>query len=165
MRGKILKYMRAGLFVLLSILTVVAVYITIHNTLSAKDLALQSLKSTASSLSVSAENAFRLSAKAKDDVRGIFSDRVVAYALVASPDGMVIFHTNPGLEGEQLSADEISRWPVSGTVSSRRLLLGTGTPAYEFNFILRASEGQQRLLRLVLHTEPCLLYTSPSPRD
>ena len=164
MRGKIITYMRAGLFALLSILTVVAVYITIHNTLSARDLALQSLKSTASSLSVSAESAFRLNAKATDDVRGIFSDRVVAYALIASPDGRVIFHTNPGLEGEQLSTDEISRWPVSGAVSNRRLLLGTGTPAYEFNFILHASEGQQRFLRLVLHTEPADLIIARADR-
>ena len=164
MRGKILKYMRAGLFALLLILTVVAVYITIHNTLSTRDLALQSLKSTASSLSVSAESAFRLSAKANDDVRGIFSDRVVAYALVASPDGKVIFHTNPRLEGEKLPADEIARWPVSGTVSSRRLLLGTGTPAYEFNFILHASDRQQRLLRLVLHTEPTDLIIARADR-
>lgn len=50
MRGKIIKYMRAGLFALLSILKLVAVNITIHNTLSARDLALKSLNRWGSSL-------------------------------------------------------------------------------------------------------------------
>ncbi|NPU84164.1 MAG: hypothetical protein HPY65_06720 [Syntrophaceae bacterium] len=147
-----LTILRIGLFALLGFITAAAVYITFEITHSAKALAGQALESTALSLSYSAENALQLGAKAGDEIKSVFSDRVVAYALVASEEGRILFHTNSRLEGQRLSGEELGRWRPGEKPSSRRIRLGTGMPAAEFNFTIHSPGEGKRLLRLVLHT-------------
>jgi two-component system sensor histidine kinase HydH len=147
-----LAILRIGLFALLGAVTAAAILVTFEFTRSAKTLAGQALASTALSLSYSAENALRLGAEAGEGIRSVFSDRVVAYALLASEKGRILFHTNRRLEGQQLSAEELSHWSPAEAYSSRRVRLGTGMPAQEFDFTIHAPEEGRRYLRLVLHT-------------
>jgi two-component system sensor histidine kinase HydH len=79
---------------------------------------------------------------------------VVAYALIAGQDGSILFHTNPRLVGARLGKDDSeASWPAK-TASGRRTTLGTGVPAYEFNYVLHRPDGTPELLRLVLQTTP-----------
>jgi hypothetical protein len=45
-------------------------------------------------------------------------------------------------------------WEVlrSGKTFGRRIMLGTGLPAYEFNYLLHGPGGEPEILRMVLHT-------------
>jgi signal transduction histidine kinase len=147
-----LTILRIGLFALLGVMTAAAAYITFENTRSAKVLSGQALESTALSLSYSAEKALRLGTKAGDEIRSVFSDRVVAYALVASADGRILYHTNTRLEGQRVSGEELAHWRPGEAYSSRRVRLGTGMPAAEFNFTIHSPGEGKRLLRLVLNT-------------
>jgi len=134
MRHDLLPILRASLALFLLISTAVILYTTAQNTRSARSLADRALQSTAFALGSSAEGAlYEGGSKAVDEIREIFSDRVVAYARIASRDGEILFHTNPRLVGSRLAGDELNRsWPV-GTFLGRRAILGTGLPAYEFH--------------------------------
>ncbi len=155
MRLTLLSTLRAILFVFLILSSFAIIYATNRNIRTVETLAALSLESTALSLSSSAESALR-SGKGEggEEIRRIFSDRVVAYALIADKKGQILFHTNPRLAGSSL-AEELFRqqWP-SGTASGRRMMLGTGLPGYEFNYVLHSPDGAEELLRLVLHTTP-----------
>jgi len=153
MRPYLPTILRFSLAVFLLLSSAAILYTTAQNNRSAQSLATQALESTALALSSSAENALRASGdKARDEIRQILSDRVVAYALIAGQDGKVLFHTNPRLVGSHLAQEEIN-WP-SGTASGHRITLRTGLPAYEFNYVLHRPDGADELLRLVLHTTP-----------
>lgn len=130
-------------------------YTTIQNTRSAKNHADQALESTALALAFSAEMELRHHAQGTgEEIRQVFSDRVVAYALIADSDGKILFHTNPQLENTVLTDKGLQQWLQSGIASGRRTIMGTGLPAYEFNYILHRPDGTAELLRLVLHTFP-----------
>jgi two-component system sensor histidine kinase HydH len=145
--------LRVGLAFFLLLSTAAILYTTAESTQSARSLATQALESTALALSSSAETALRGSGNRKSgEIRHILSDRVVAYAFIAGQDGKIEFHTNPRLVGSYLSRED-QNWP-SGTASGRRITLGTGLPAYEFNYILHRLDGVPELLRTVLHTTP-----------
>ena len=74
-------------------------------------LALQALQSTAFAIASSAESALTTSARSgAREIREIFSDRVVAYALNARGDGKISFHTNRFLVGTSLPNNEIDRF-------------------------------------------------------
>jgi two-component system sensor histidine kinase HydH len=120
-----------------------------------ESLAALALESTALSLSSSAESALKAGErKGGEEIRQIFSDRVVAYALIADKKGQILFHTNLRLAGTLLAeASFRQQWPAV-TASGRRVVLGTGLPGYEFNYVLRSPDGVEELLRLVLHTTP-----------
>lgn len=152
MRKNILVYLRAGLFAFILLVSTAIVLTVYQNSKSARLLAMQSLESTALSISASAESALRLGSS-QDEIRDVFSDRVIAYAFVATKQGIILFHTNRRLAGMRLPENEVAEWLSSGTVSSRRVVLGTGLPAYEFNVIIQ-SEPEPKLLRLVLNTFP-----------
>ena len=153
MRPYLSTILRVSLALFLLFSSAAILYTTAQNTRSAQSLATQALESTALALSSSAENALRASQDmASDEIRQILSDRVVAYALIASQDGKVLFHTNPRLAGSYLTPEEVN-WP-SGTASGQRITLRTGLPAYEFNYVLHRTGGADELLRLVLHTTP-----------
>ena len=95
---------RMGLFLLLAFFSGALVYVTYQNGGIAHSLAEKSMESTALALSTAAENALRLyGSNREQQVREIFSDRVVAYALIADQEGKILFHTNPGLVGASLS--------------------------------------------------------------
>jgi two-component system sensor histidine kinase HydH len=146
--------LRISLVIFLVISSAAIIYTTARNYRSVQILSTRALESTALALSASAETALRAAGSVADaEIREIFSDRVVAYALIAGTDGKVLFHTNPRLVGSHLSDLGNQQWP-SRTAGGRRIKLQTGLPAYEFNYILHRSDGTAELLRLVLYTTP-----------
>jgi two-component system, NtrC family, sensor histidine kinase HydH len=147
--------LRISLALLVVLSSAAVLYTTVRNTRSAASLADQALESTALALSSSAETALRAGVSASgEEISEIFSDRVVAYALIAGQDGSILFHTNPRLVGARLGKeDSEASWPAK-TASGRRTTLGTGVPAYEFNYVLHRPDGTPELLRLVLQTTP-----------
>src|SRR3990172_3140744 len=64
-----------------------------------RSLADQSLEGTAIGISRAATQMLRAEGEQGVDFRGLFADRVVAYALLAAPDATLLFHTNPDLSG------------------------------------------------------------------
>jgi len=153
-----------GLFLLLAIFSAALVYITRQNAEIARSLAAKSFESTALALSSAAENTLRQYGSNKEQqIREILSDRVVAYALIASQDGTILFHTNPGRVGTRLTKGEMGDW-LPGPVSSRQIFLGTGIAAYEFDFTLHQPDGRDELLRLILNTTQADVVSSWSNR-
>ena len=143
----------AILFFVLMLLTAAVFYITLQNNESAGNQAEQALESTALGLSSAAENALRNKIAGSDDeMRAIFSDRVVAYALIADKNGKILFHTNQRLVGSKLHDAGIGQWLQSGVPAGRRVTLQTGIPAYEYNYILHRPDGTAEMLRLVINT-------------
>lgn len=145
--------LRAVLFTFLMLSSAAVIYATGLNARTAQTLAESSLESTALALSTSAETALRAGGiRAEGEIRDILSDRVVAYALIAGENGAVLFHTNPGLVGTKLEETGLKEWLRSGKTYGQRIRLGTGLPAYEFNYLIRSPGGKAEILRLVLHT-------------
>jgi signal transduction histidine kinase len=145
--------LRSGLFLFLLIFTSAIVYTTNKNIKIVRTLAVQSLTDTALGLSSAADNALRsMEGKDASDISDIFSDRVIAYAMIVQKDGNILFHTNPALINTKLPAPEIEEWISTGTFTSRRITLGTGVSAYEFNFVMYRPDKSPDLLRLVLQT-------------
>jgi signal transduction histidine kinase len=144
--------LRVSLVIFLLISSAAILYTTARNFHSVQMLSEQALESTGLALSASAEAALRTTGNAAEaEIREIFSDRVVAYALIAGKDGKVLFHTNPRLIGSHLSDQDNQKWP-SRTAGGRRIKLRTGLPAYEFDYILHQTDGTAELLRIVLYT-------------
>jgi len=140
-------------------------YTTARNFQSAQSLADQSLESTALALSSSAEMALHRGGSGADaEVREIFSDRVVAYALIADEGGRILFHSNPRRVGSILSEEEKGPLWGSQKTSGRRIILGTGLPAYEFSYPLHRTDGGTEWLRLILHTTPADRIVSDARR-
>ena len=144
--------LRFNLFLLLLIFSLAIIFTTNKNVRIVRTTAIQSLTDTAMGLSSKADDALRsMGEKDPSDMSAIFSDRIVAYALIAQKDGTILFHTNPSLINTKLPAQEIEKWISAGTFASRRIILGTGVPAYEFNFVMYRPESPE-MLRLVLQT-------------
>lgn len=150
---------RAGLFLLLAFFTAALIYVTHQNAVIARSLASKSLESTALGLSSAAENALRRFGSDREQVREILSDRVVAYAFIADRDGTILFHTNPARVGATLIREEMGDWHP-GSDSGRPILLGTGVPAWEFDFPLHRPDGTEEMLRLILNTTQADLVSS-----
>jgi signal transduction histidine kinase len=145
----------AVMFAFLLLSSVAIFYSTAQNTRTAQALAVQALESTAAALSYSAEKSLRESGSIADhEIREIFSDRVIAYGLIAKKDGTILFHTNPRLVGSNLGEKGLEQWLQSGIPSGRRITLQTGVPAYEYNYILHRPDGTAEMIRLVLNTTP-----------
>lgn len=146
---------RLGLVLFLVLSSIAILYATARNYRSARLLADQSLESTALALSSMAEIALhRLGTDSNPDVRDIFSDRVVAYAMIADDEGKILFHTNPDRIGAVLPPLERGPLGMPQQAHGHRITLGMGLPAYEFNYPLLLAEGRPRWLRLTLHTAP-----------
>jgi signal transduction histidine kinase len=144
---------RSILFLFLLLSSSSILYGTAVNTRAVRDLAETSMESTALALSTSAESALRSGGtRAEGEARNILSDRVVAYAMVAREDGTIVLHTNPGMVGSNIRDEGLGEWLRSGKTFGRRIMLGTGLPAYEFNYLLHGPGGEPEILRLVLHT-------------
>ncbi len=149
----------AGLFLPLAFFTAALIYVTHQNAVIARSLASKSLESTALGLSSAAENALRRFGSDREQVREILSDRVVAYAFIADRDGTILFHTNPARVGATLIRQEMGDWHP-GSDSGRPILLGTGVPAWEFDFPLHRPDGTEEMLRLILNTTQADLVSS-----
>ena len=141
------------LFFLLLFITGAIIMTTWQNLRSVRTVADQSIQNLATALSLSAENALRAQKiRAYDEIRRIFSDRIVAYAFIANRDGRIVYHTNPSLIGstvedkEQVDAVFRSQKPAGlGTT------LRTGVSAYQFNYMLHLGKGHDEVLGLVLN--------------
>jgi len=153
MRPVVSTVLRATLFSFLMFSSAAILYTMVLNARTIRSLAESSLESTALALSVSAESSLRSSGDRQGDgVREILSDRVVAFALIADANGKILFHTNPGRVGRSLGEEDLQPWLRSGRPYGQRITLGTGLPAYEYNYILHRPGGGAELLRLVLQT-------------
>jgi signal transduction histidine kinase len=153
--------LRAVMLLLLLSSSAAVLYVTYRNARNSDTLAVSSLESTALGLSSSAERSLRASGKGSaGEIREILSDRVVAYALIAKRDGTILFHTNPRMAGSRLSDTGLRNWLRSGVGYGRRVTLGTGLPAFEYNYILHRPDGTPELLRIVLHTAAADRITS-----
>lgn len=154
MRPYLPAILRIVLLAFLAVSSSAILYATVTNERAVKSLADRSLESTALALSAATENALRASGGGTDsEVPGILSDRVVAYALIAERDGTIRFHTNPRMTGARLSEDP-GKWPGTGQRAGKRVMLGTGLPAYEYDYVLQSLGGGPELLRIVLHATP-----------
>lgn len=152
-RPKLLTLLRVVLFTFLLFTSASLLYATGLFTGNVRYLAGKALESTALALSASAESALRSNGNRFDEeIRDILSDRVVAYALIAGRDGTILFHTNRALVGARLPDTATGGWPSNGRFGGRRIRLGTGPPAYEFDYVLQRPDGKPELLRLVLNT-------------
>jgi len=151
MRDYVPFIVRAVLLLLLLIFSAAMVVATMQNARMLHSLAETSLENTAFALSHAAEKALRSSADT-GEVRQILSDRVVAYALIADGDGTILFHTNVGLVGTRLPAARGNVVLRTGKPAGERIVLGTGLPAYEYDYPLDAAGKTPQMLRLVLTT-------------
>lgn len=159
------RIIRSVLFLLLAFFSFAMIYATYQNTQAARSLAQTSLESMALALSTAVENVLRKSqTDSKTEIRDILSDRVIAYAMIVSQDGTILFHTNTKLVDMKLPEDDINRHLAMGTVSSRQITLGTGIPAYEFNFTLHQPDGRKELLRMILNTAEADLIVARAER-
>ena len=154
MRPVLPAVLRIVLLAFLVVSSSAILYATVMNERTVASLADLSLESIALALSSATESTLRAERSGTDDeVQGILSDRVVAYALIAEKDGTIRFHTNPRMTGSRLTEDPWE-WLRSGRPYGRRVLLGTGLPAYAYDYVLHPLRGDQELLRIVLHTTP-----------
>jgi len=155
MRPVLPAVLRLVLLSFLAVSSFAILYATVMNERTVESLADRSLESTALALSTATETALRAGGGGPDrnKVQGILSDRVVAYALIAERDGTIRFHTNPRMTGTRLPEDP-GVWLRSGQHSGRRVVLGTGLPAFEYDYILHPLDDGPELLRIVLHTTP-----------
>ncbi|HSB51253.1 MAG TPA: ATP-binding protein [Dissulfurispiraceae bacterium] len=145
----------AALALLMVIATAAMISSTISNTRTVDELAEQALNSTALALAAAAEGILAERGDAgAEELRELLTDRVIAYALIASAGGFIRFHTNPRLTGTKLSETLNEASLMSMNMSGKRVTLQTGTSAYEFNYVLHRENGRPDLLRLVLHTFP-----------
>ena len=88
MRVTLLSTLRVILLGFLILSSFAIIYGTNQNIRTVESLAVLALESTALSLSSSAENALRSGeSRGGEEIRRIFSDRVVAYALIADKKG------------------------------------------------------------------------------
>lgn len=152
-RSRLPAILRATVLAFLLLSTAVVLYTAARSVTAARGLADMALLSTAFALGSSAEAALvKGGTAAVEEIREIFSDRVVAYARITDPEGKILFHTNPRLIGTQIEAGQAAGpWPESA-FEARRMLLGTGVPGYEFREAIHRPDGSVLLLTLVLHT-------------
>jgi signal transduction histidine kinase len=115
-------------------------------------LAAQSLESTARGISQAAEQVLKAEAGRTVQFERLFSDHLVAYALIADADGTVVFHTNPDLRGTRFDDREAFGRLAGDAAASHRALLGTGRPVLLYDRRLQQLGGRPALLRLALHT-------------
>lgn len=131
------------------------VYTTVENMKAVQNLATESLESVALALSLSAGHALRSGDPSSlEDVRTIFSDRVVAYAFVVDSFGRVIFHTNRRMTGSLLSVEDRNRFFGYTESTGQKVTLQTGTPAYQYTYPVQGADGREARLRIVLNSLP-----------
>jgi signal transduction histidine kinase len=117
-----------------------------------RTLALQSLESTARGISLAAEQVLGAEEGRVVQFERLFTDRIVAYALISAEDGTILFHTNPDLRGSLFDDREVFSRLSDGAAASRRTILGTGRPVLLYDRLLQQQEGPPALLRLALQT-------------
>ena len=141
------------LFLFLLFTTGAIIVTTWQNLRSVRTVADQSIQNLAMALSLSAENTLRTQKTiAYDEIRRLFSDRIVAYAFITNRDGQIVYHTNPSLIGSTVEdKEQIDNAFRSQKPTGRRTTLRTGVSAYQFNYRLRLAKGRDEVLELALN--------------
>ncbi len=80
-----------------------------------------------------------------------FQAREIAYAMLISSSGKILFHTNPDLTGNDVEDSRYRSVLTTGNLGEARIQLGTGEYVYEFQAPFHLS-GKACVLRLALHT-------------
>jgi two-component system sensor histidine kinase HydH len=80
-----------------------------------------------------------------------FQTPEIAYAILISAQGKILFHTNPDLAGSDVKDERYRSLLTTGGLSEERIRLGTGEMVYEFQTPVHLA-GQTSILRLALHT-------------
>ncbi|MDD2272068.1 MAG: ATP-binding protein [Desulfuromonadaceae bacterium] len=80
-----------------------------------------------------------------------FQSPEIAYAMLISPSGRILFHSNPDLTGNEVGDGRYRSVLASGVLGEERVRLGTGEYVYEFQAPFHLS-GKVSVLRLALHT-------------
>jgi uncharacterized membrane protein affecting hemolysin expression len=125
------------LFFFLLSTTGVIVVTTRQNLRSVREVADLSIQNLATALSLSVENSLRSQKNpAYDEIRRIFSDRIVAYALIADRDGHILYHTNPSFVGSTVkNKEQFEALFHSQAPTGLRTTLQTGIPVYQFRSV------------------------------
>ncbi len=156
---------RTGFFLLLLLFSLAMFYTTYQNSVNARVLADQSLQNTALALSAAAESALtKRDGDTAGELRNILTDRVVAYALIAGRDGVILYHTNERLAGSKVG-DLPADMDNLATGKGEWITLGTGMSGYAFHSLYRLPNGAEKVLRLVLHTQSAELILSRAKRQ
>jgi hypothetical protein len=92
---------------LLLIVSTGLIYITNKSVSTIETLSLQSLENTALALATTAAVSLRQSGS-HVRMAQVFSDRVVAYAFITDPEGIILFHTNRSLIGSMVNGTYIA---------------------------------------------------------
>ena len=80
-----------------------------------------------------------------------FQTREVAYAALISPEGRLLFHSNPELSGLTVTDQRYQSVLSDRTLREERVRLGTGELVYEFQTPFHL-DNRICVLRLALHT-------------
>jgi two-component system sensor histidine kinase HydH len=80
-----------------------------------------------------------------------FKAREIAYAMLVSTSGKILFHSNPDLIGANAGDQRYLRVLKTGMLEEERVKLGTGESVYEFQAPFHLA-GETCVLRLALHT-------------
>ncbi|MHB8058847.1 MAG: ATP-binding protein [Desulfuromonadaceae bacterium] len=80
-----------------------------------------------------------------------FQSPEIAYAMLISPSGRILFHSNPELTEKEVGDSRYRSILASGILGEERVRLGTGEFVYEFQAPFHLV-GKTCVLRLALHT-------------
>jgi two-component system sensor histidine kinase HydH len=130
-------------------LTVGLSWFALRNFFSAKPIADDSLRGLALTLASAMEGVADRDPSLK--LLASFQTREVAYAILISPSGTILFHSNPDLIGNEVKDNRFRRILTTGVLGEERVNLGTGEQVYEFQAPFHLS-GNTCVLRLALHT-------------
>lgn len=75
----------------------------------------------------------------------------IAYAMLISPSGRILYHSNPDLSGSEIGDNRYRSVLTDGTLGEERVQLGTDEQVYEFQTPFHLT-GTTCVLRLALHT-------------
>jgi len=131
------------------LLSVVIIWFTVSNYLSARPVAEENLRGLALSLTSAIENI----ALHDPSLQSLdtFQSHDIAFFTLVDRKGVYRFHTNPDLIGSHLQGTIPLATLKEGVISSNRITLRTGENAFEFNAPLRLPT-ETLALRLALHT-------------
>lgn len=80
-----------------------------------------------------------------------FQSSEIAYAMIISSSGKILFHSNPDLIGNDAGDDRYRKVLKTVTLGEERVRLGTGEQVYEFQAPFHLA-GKISVLRLAIHT-------------